>query len=357
MCGIAGWAGDLGSDAAALDRMTDAILHRGPDSDGRHVEPGRCAIGFRRLSIIDLAGGAQPLASEDGRVVATCNGEIYNFKALRAELESLGHTFRTGSDCETIPHAYEQWGTDFVSHLRGMFAIALWDSARAAARARARPARQEAALLRRAPRRAALRLRAAGDPGARVDRRATRSGRAAAVHGPPVRAAAPQRLRGHRQARTGRAARLRERRRDRQPLLVARARPSGDDGRGGARGGRRAAARGHRAAARRRRAARRLPLWRHRLVAGRLLHGRGGRADAHVLDRLRRRGHGRGRARGPGRAGLRHRARADARRGRRRRHHARDHPLRRRAVRRPLLPADLSAVADDQAPRHGGVVR
>jgi asparagine synthase (glutamine-hydrolysing) len=130
MCGIAGWAGNVGTDAGALSRMTDAILHRGPDSDGSHVESGTCAIGFRRLSIIDLAGGAQPLYSEDGGVAATCNGEIYNFKALRAELEGLGHTFRTGSDCEVIPHAYEQWGTGFVARLRGMFAIALWDAGR-----------------------------------------------------------------------------------------------------------------------------------------------------------------------------------------------------------------------------------
>ena len=130
MCGIAGWAGDVRASAGALARMEAAIHHRGPDSDGEHVEPGRCAIGFRRLSIIDLAGGSQPLRSEDGRVVATCNGEIYNFKALRAELEGLGHTFATHSDCEVIPHAYEQWGTGFVTRLRGMFAIALWDAER-----------------------------------------------------------------------------------------------------------------------------------------------------------------------------------------------------------------------------------
>ncbi|MEA2127087.1 MAG: hypothetical protein QOI80_3869, partial [Solirubrobacteraceae bacterium] len=130
MCGIAGWTGDVSADAASLRRMTDAIHHRGPDSDGAHVEPGRCAIGFRRLSIIDLVSGDQPLTSEDGSVVATCNGEIYNFKTLRAELEGLGHTFRTGSDCEVIPHAYEQWGEAFPQRLRGMFAIALWDAKR-----------------------------------------------------------------------------------------------------------------------------------------------------------------------------------------------------------------------------------
>jgi asparagine synthase (glutamine-hydrolysing) len=129
MCGIAGWVGDVAAPDA-LTRMTDAIVHRGPDSDGAHIEPGRCAIGFRRLSIIDLECGSQPLFSEDRRVVATCNGEIYNFRALRDELRSLGHSFRTGSDCEVIPHAYEQWGTGFVERLHGMFAIALWDADR-----------------------------------------------------------------------------------------------------------------------------------------------------------------------------------------------------------------------------------
>src|SRR3954463_12559188 len=112
MCGIAGWAGDVGADAGALARMTEAIHHRGPDSDGEHVEPGRCAIGFRRLSIIDLSRGGRPRASAGPPGAMTWNGEIYSFKALRPELEGLGHTFRTDSDCETIPHAYEQWGVD-----------------------------------------------------------------------------------------------------------------------------------------------------------------------------------------------------------------------------------------------------
>jgi asparagine synthase (glutamine-hydrolysing) len=131
MCGIAGWSGDVGADPGALERMTEAIRHRGPDSDGAHVEPGRCAIGFRRLSIIDLAGGDQPLYSEDRRIVATCNGEIYNFAALREDLRARGHSFRTDSDCEVIPHAYEEWGLAFVERLRGMFAIAVWDAGRA----------------------------------------------------------------------------------------------------------------------------------------------------------------------------------------------------------------------------------
>jgi asparagine synthase (glutamine-hydrolysing) len=130
MCGIAGWVGEVAADAGALRRMTQAIRHRGPDSDGEHVEPGRCAIGFRRLSIIDLSGGSQPLYSEDRSVAATCNGEIYNFKAVREDLMHRGHSFRTDSDCEVIPHAYEEWGIGFLEHLDGMFAIALWDSRR-----------------------------------------------------------------------------------------------------------------------------------------------------------------------------------------------------------------------------------
>lgn len=130
MCGIAGWSGDVGAGVETLTRMTDAIHHRGPDSDGAHLVDGQCAIGFRRLSIIDLAGGSQPLYSEDRQVVATCNGEIYNFKSLRDELQALGHRFETASDCEVIPHAYEEWGVGFVARLRGMFSLAVWDTAR-----------------------------------------------------------------------------------------------------------------------------------------------------------------------------------------------------------------------------------
>jgi asparagine synthase (glutamine-hydrolysing) len=130
MCGIAGWAGRPDIDDERLRRMCAAIAHRGPDDDGFHVEPGRVGLGFRRLSIIDLEGGAQPLHSEDGSVVATCNGEIYNFQALRRDLEGRGHRFATHSDCETIVHLYEERGLDFLDDLRGMFAIALWDAGR-----------------------------------------------------------------------------------------------------------------------------------------------------------------------------------------------------------------------------------
>jgi asparagine synthase (glutamine-hydrolysing) len=110
--------------------MRAAIAHRGPDDDASYVDPGRVALGFRRLSIIDLECGAQPISNESGRVVVTVNGEIYNFQALRTELQSRGHVFRTGSDAEVVVHLYEEQGEDCLSRLRGMFAIALWDADR-----------------------------------------------------------------------------------------------------------------------------------------------------------------------------------------------------------------------------------
>ncbi len=106
--------------------MTDALVHRGPDAHGRYLAPG-IGLGVRRLKIIDLITGDQPISNEDGSVITVFNGEIYNFLELRDELARLGHTFRTRSDTEVIVHAYEEFGDDFVSRLRGMFAIALWD--------------------------------------------------------------------------------------------------------------------------------------------------------------------------------------------------------------------------------------
>ncbi len=129
MCGIAGFAGlELpGLDPTTLlSRLCSAITHRGPDGEGKFVE-GPVALGMRRLSIIDLAGGWQPIGNEDGSIQVVFNGEIYNYRALRSELEQLGHQFRTRSDTETIVHGYEQWGDEVLQHLRGMFAIALWD--------------------------------------------------------------------------------------------------------------------------------------------------------------------------------------------------------------------------------------
>jgi len=130
MCGICGVysfkSGTDGSIPARLREMTRTLVHRGPDDDGYHVE-GRVALGHRRLSIIDLATGKQPLFNEDGSVSVIANGEIYNFRDIRNQLEGKGHVFRTNSDIEVIPHLYEERGADFVLGLRGMFAIALWD--------------------------------------------------------------------------------------------------------------------------------------------------------------------------------------------------------------------------------------
>lgn len=132
MCGIAGFVGaELpGDEARALvRRMTAIIRHRGPDEDG-HWEGDDAALGMRRLSIIDVAGGQQPMTNEDGSVVVVFNGEIYNYQEVRAELEARGHRFATNCDTETLVHAYEDDGPEFVRRLRGMFAIALWDRKR-----------------------------------------------------------------------------------------------------------------------------------------------------------------------------------------------------------------------------------
>ncbi len=129
MCGIAGFAGwPLGAEEAArtVRAMCDAILHRGPDDSGYFVAP-EVALGMRRLSIIDVAGGQQPIGNEDGSVQVVFNGEIYNHHEVRRDLVGRGHRFRTRSDTETIVHLYEEMGEAFVERLRGMFAIALWD--------------------------------------------------------------------------------------------------------------------------------------------------------------------------------------------------------------------------------------
>ncbi|PIX95826.1 MAG: asparagine synthetase B [Hydrogenophilales bacterium CG_4_10_14_3_um_filter_63_21] len=132
MCGITG-VFDLREQRTinreALAHINDMQSHRGPDEAGLHLEPG-LGLGHRRLSIIDIASGQQPLFNEDGSVAVVFNGEIYNFVDLIPELTALGHTFKTRSDTETIVHAWEQWGEDCVHHFRGMFAFALWDRSR-----------------------------------------------------------------------------------------------------------------------------------------------------------------------------------------------------------------------------------
>lgn len=131
MCGIHGiyQFDETPATADWLTRMGAVTTHRGPDDGGAHVD-GRCAIGMRRLSIIDLSGGHQPIANADGSLVVVCNGEIYNFRELRSELESHGHRFRTDSDSEVVLYGYSQWGGRFVDRLNGMFGFAIWDRAR-----------------------------------------------------------------------------------------------------------------------------------------------------------------------------------------------------------------------------------
>jgi asparagine synthase (glutamine-hydrolysing) len=140
MCGIAGFVSRVDAEgassstverAAVLDRMCRRIAHRGPDDQGTMVE-GAAALGMRRLSIIDLAGGHQPMSGCDPRTSIVFNGEIYNYRELRRELESRGHRFHTSSDTEAIVHAYEEFGRACVERLRGMFVFALWDAGRQA---------------------------------------------------------------------------------------------------------------------------------------------------------------------------------------------------------------------------------
>jgi asparagine synthase (glutamine-hydrolysing) len=133
MCGITGFvdkwnatSGRRNDRAQLLETMCATIQHRGPDDQGTFLQPG-VALGMRRLSIIDLAGGHQPISNEDGVVSIVFNGEIYNYRELQATLQSRGHHFKTNSDTETIVHAYEEYGPSCVNQLRGMFAFAIWD--------------------------------------------------------------------------------------------------------------------------------------------------------------------------------------------------------------------------------------
>src|SRR5439155_4202506 len=128
MCGICGIASTRGAvDPDRLRRMSATLDHRGPDSEGSHLD-GAVSIAARRLAIIDLTGGDQPIANEDGTVVVVQNGEIYNYRELMRELERSGHTFRTRCDTEVLVHGYEQWGAGLWERLRGMFAVAVWDA-------------------------------------------------------------------------------------------------------------------------------------------------------------------------------------------------------------------------------------
>src|SRR5207302_8193043 len=129
MCGIAGiveFGRDAHADSGVLRRMCDVMAHRGPDDDGIFAQ-GRVGLGMRRLSIVDLTTGHQPISNENGSIWIVFNGEIYNHLSLREQLIARGHAYRTHSDTETIVHLYEEYGRDCVKHLRGMFAFAIWD--------------------------------------------------------------------------------------------------------------------------------------------------------------------------------------------------------------------------------------
>src|SRR5438132_6127390 len=127
MCGICGIASaHSDADPGKLAAMSATLVHRGPDSDGSLLD-GPVGLAARRLSIIDLETGDQPIANEDGTVHVVQNGEIYNYRELRAELERAGHRFRTHADTEVLVHLYEEEGERFATRLRGMFAVAVWD--------------------------------------------------------------------------------------------------------------------------------------------------------------------------------------------------------------------------------------
>lgn len=131
MCGFVGYVNateDTNENQKIIKAMADRIVHRGPDQDDYYVDGG-VSLGFRRLSIIDLAGGSQPILNEDGTKVLVFNGEIYNYQPLREELLLKGHTFKTETDSEVLLHGYEEWGKDLLHRLRGMFAFVIWDKA------------------------------------------------------------------------------------------------------------------------------------------------------------------------------------------------------------------------------------
>lgn len=126
MCGFCGFIGETKDREPILKEMMNSIIHRGPDSDGQYIDD-KAALGFRRLSIIDLEEGSQPLYNEEGNLVLVFNGEIYNYQSIRKTLEEKGHIFKTHTDSEVLVHAYEEYQTEMLNHLRGMFAFVIWD--------------------------------------------------------------------------------------------------------------------------------------------------------------------------------------------------------------------------------------
>lgn len=128
MCGIVGFVGSEENKLERIKKMTDRMIHRGPDQEGYYIDE-MIALGHRRLAIIDLENGTQPMFNKDKSLVVVFNGEIYNYQELKQELEKKKHVFQTNSDTEVLLHGYEQWGKELPKKLRGMFAFAIWDKA------------------------------------------------------------------------------------------------------------------------------------------------------------------------------------------------------------------------------------
>ena len=128
MCGFVGFLNtpEVGSPENVVRAMADRIIHRGPDDADYYVDEG-ISLGFRRLSIIDLEGGRQPILNEDGSKVLTFNGEIYNFQEIKKDLLAAGHVFKTATDSEVLLHGYEEYGAELLQKLRGMYAFVIWD--------------------------------------------------------------------------------------------------------------------------------------------------------------------------------------------------------------------------------------
>ena len=335
--------------------MCDAIAHRGPDAAGEHLVPGQVAIGFRRLAIIDLETGNQPIPNEDSTVHVTCNGEIYNFRDLRSGLRTRGHSFRSDSDTEVIAHLYEERGVECLDALQGMFAIALWDQG--AERLLLARDRLGVKPLYWAPVEGGLLY--ASEPGAilasglvepRPDPEAIAEYLTLQYVPPPrsgfagIHKLAPgERLVFERGA-------IRVERYWQLDFSADRAAFGG----GVAGAPRLAPRRGDAGPARGRRAAGRLSLRRHRLEPRGQLHGRGEQPGEHLLDRLPRGWLQRGRARPAGGGDLRNRARGPGPGAGDRPPDRRGGPLRRRAVRRLLGDPDAPALADDEGEGDGG---
>ena len=127
MCGFCGFTGEIVDSEKVLENMMNKIIHRGPDEEGKHIDKD-VALGHRRLSIIDLGYGRQPMYNETNDIVIVYNGEIYNYQSLRDELIEKGHNFKNNSDTEVLIHGYEEYGEDLLNKLRGMFSFVIWDS-------------------------------------------------------------------------------------------------------------------------------------------------------------------------------------------------------------------------------------